>query len=516
MRRSPELKKTLSEAIGAEDIHHAAEEAISISKFYASGKDKRLENIRRQYEEERENINAITERMERLRAEAETLSDAEFETRFSQLASSIEESGKRIERDENERNNDRGHVAEFFERGEIKTFENFIEKFPMFWVPRKADISRIVAFAKRMHETALARGEKRNGEPIRIIDVGGSNGFLGTLVTEMARENGLNIEYMIVDPDQKTVKLAAKAYEKNKNLKFRAAFAGDVAEEAVNGDSELMEQLNLRKWLKSEGTPKLKDLDLLKQVIYRKQKDEQLDDAAIEKFRKIIAQDFGITIKTPAGDAEAFLQAVNGDWKVSGAYKTYFGRAQEQITETALNIDRELLKRTSTHDLVINSWMPPGTDFTQDIRAINGRAILYITETWGATGVQQGSKYPREITRLGEENSYGPGALYEPQLAWVGNSTPELANRQRAKKGGYRTHGTHDYSNAFLFQTKKNYGLSALDCAPEKMSIKTKGEYPWEKELNARGKLSPVRQLKKNEDYHETLETIIEDLGGEW
>ena len=132
-------------------------------------------------------------------------------------------------------------------------------------------------------------------------------------------------------------------------------------------------------------------------------------------------------------------------------------------------------------DLVVNSWMPNGIDQTPHTRRIFGKAIAYVLELGGATGV--------------ERQSYEPGRNYRRVFKWVGPSNVEVRNIADRL-------GSGDLSSKFH---PKNYNLIEVQVRKDlpnpiipEIVIPDSSKYRWEKDLEMfNGPLDAMRISKK-------------------
>jgi hypothetical protein len=106
--------------------------------------------------------------------------------------------------------------AGFVDMKEVAGFGDFLEKWPMYWMPRKEEVARILSVAKQMHAACGAA----SSEPLRILEIGSANAFLADLVVDLAEENGFDVAYTIVDPESETVKEAAMAHVGDARFSF--------------------------------------------------------------------------------------------------------------------------------------------------------------------------------------------------------------------------------------------------------------------------------------------------------
>ena len=93
------------------------------------------------------------------------------------------------------------------------------------WIPRKLDISRIADVIKLVQE------RKNNPGPLKIVDIGGLNGFLGRLVLdELGQNTPKDVVFDVVDPNEPVMDYAQKYYQLREP---RLKFISEKAEEYV-------------------------------------------------------------------------------------------------------------------------------------------------------------------------------------------------------------------------------------------------------------------------------------------
>jgi len=149
---------------------------------------------------------------------------------------------------------------------EIHSLDDFLNSFPLFFIPQKEEIARFLALARDIHNERINRKEKEISDPIRILDVGGGNGALGKLITDLAVENGLNVEYIVVDPNT-PLEQANTHYQSNPQMVFKKQTISDFNFEQYRDDSEILRLLTERADLIPESERKLHDLKKLLEEI---------------------------------------------------------------------------------------------------------------------------------------------------------------------------------------------------------------------------------------------------------
>jgi len=105
---------------------------------------------------------------------------------------------------------------EFWPPEKIKTAEQ--AALCLFWVPRKKDILKILEIAKQAHGEA----KEDMQQELWILDVGGRSGFIDKLLVDAAREQGIELHVVVLDPDQEILKQANGYYKEHgeDNLHF--------------------------------------------------------------------------------------------------------------------------------------------------------------------------------------------------------------------------------------------------------------------------------------------------------
>lgn len=91
----------------------------------------------------------------------------------------------------------------------------------LFWMPTRRDIEKILAVAVTVHEGS--------DDPIRILDVGGGGGFLDKLIIDVAREQGMNVECVVIDPAVEVLREARAYYQERKETQL--TFVGGTIRE---------------------------------------------------------------------------------------------------------------------------------------------------------------------------------------------------------------------------------------------------------------------------------------------
>lgn len=250
---------------------------------------------------------------------------------------------------------------------EITSFEQFYSyedgrELLMYWIPTKYDIRRYVRTAKIAH---IASG--RSG-PINILEVGGGSGFLAKLIADEAKDQGLNLEVTVIDPDEKLMRDAALVYADTKNLKFESGTAAGA--------------------VKKFG-PKLTNA-----------LQKEFDD--IDRAKKDLIVEAERVLNMLSGDDAKYFQ----QWDLYHQRIIALRRRQEKICEQAG-------VGTTKVDMVVNSWMPMQIDFTAELRMIGAPALVYAKEA--CTGCEDVFADPEDV---GKEISYSTGDRYKEYGFW--------------------------------------------------------------------------------------------------
>ena len=490
MERSPDLKKILAESISAEHVEKEYREE-SENEYIES---ERREQLRSNLEAERARITELEWRRRALLERCADMSDDDFDREYQEGSAELEDIIARIKRYSEEYREHRPYTVEFVALDQIEGLGEFLRSIPMLFIPRKEEVGRILALAKQMHESRIQRGEIANTDQIKIVDIGGANGALGKLVTDLARENGLDIEYIVVDPDSPTVQKANNFYKNNPSLKFREQSGGDFNKEQYRDNPEISDLLERRRSTIDEG--ERKKTDLQKVVAEVKSQKETLSPDAIKKYIQILKLDFGIDLAVSlAENRELFLEKFE-DQENENTFRwrtfadIYADGWRERINIITEQIEARIRQEPARYDMVINSWMPVRTDLTKEVREANGAAILYVLERYGATGCRSDAPYPESPSGLGHGESYHPGTVYESRFGWISHSTSQVIAMMRSQPNRfweYQSSWAPPFANGFVVQTKKGYGPERLSVNLTDSGIKVEGIYSWEKELTRRG-----------------------------
>lgn len=475
------------------------------------------EEMARSFEEAKESIRAFEEERADLLENHAEMSDEEFDRRYEEASKELFEITLRVNAYLRAKHEERQFTLKFSDIAKVENLDTFLKELPLQFIPRKEEVGRMLALAQHMHQERVSRNEKGAGTPLQILDIGGANGALGKLVVDLAKENDIDIEYHVVDPDKSSA-LAADHYKDHPELNFSNT-TGDAFNQKLHADNpDIVEKMKRRSQLIADGEKKKAEFNhVIRDIVG--QKPEKLDVEAARIYLKILRTDFDLELdENLADEPESLQKRLRDDWfenadKVIEAWD----KEIQELTET---IQEQVADEPAAFDLVINSWAPPGRDLTKEVHEANGAAILYAAERYGATGCREDAYQPNYPHRLGDGESYNPGKSYVSRLGWVSHSTPQAIVYGRMNHGNLwnetMDRGIPPYSNGFIVQTRKTFG-EGLDLDPKTAGIKIEGSYPWEEELAERGgDISPVIALKdKGErlEFDDAFYDLAEELG---
>lgn len=454
----------------------------------------------------------------------ESLTDEEFELQYRDLQEALDEL---LASDVSDRN----FKLSFVEISKIESLDQFVKgRWPMQFVPHKAEVGRILTLAKNMRDERAKRGEITEDAEITIVDIGGANGALGKLVSDLAKENNLPLKFVTVDPDEETVQAAAQTYQDDASLHFLPLDSTAFVQKLHGDNFKIAKLIGERTEFINTGTKKQEELKLYLERIQRdyfasNTMSDAVQRATIKIHCRVLKQDFGIDLNDDSFASIAELDVFFEDQYTEDEYgnlKTihYVDRYADEhlrpaVAEMTANIEKALLLESPAVDLVINSWMPPRMDFSAEIRFVNGAAILYALERGGATGCQIASSNPELPAKLGEESSYRQGESYKTKLGWVSHSTPQirrmrdlrpksvplserLIEHNEGSRGGEEL--VIPFSNGFIIQTRSDFDTVVTADNLEK-GVLINGRYPWEDELVAQGgDTLPVHEITEKDD----------------
>ncbi len=474
MKRSQELRQVLVEDLSIRDIIAAYRELKGREKKRDSQEG--LEKCRQAYEQEKQTIKELAHQLSELSMNINTLDDKEFEEQYSSIEQAFSACIDRIK--------DRwwpSAVYDAIDWNNIHSLKEYIECCPLHFMPRKEEIGRILSIAKQVHDMRVAKGEISSDEPITIIDIGGGNGALAKLITDLATDNMLSIRCTIVDPDAGIAEKAKNIFKNNQNISFVTTTAQEYSIEHTPPDiSKLVLE---RAVLISYYRKKLHDLRILcSRLTDRISKDSfTVDDAIFQKCAHILKDSFHEDIFSEH-DQEGLRDILNPyphpEFDEQAVVHRFLANAHRDIHSLAVRIERTLALRPAQCDLVINTYMPYNMDFTGDIYAINGAAVYFVSETGGATGIEQshsGCLLP------GEDISYRKSANYTDHGGWIGPANGGINEVLL----GLRSAITMQNEHSIRIKGRYSSINSHIDYSPRAGGIVVEGTYPWEQELNA-------------------------------
>lgn len=356
----------------------------------------------------------------------------------------------------------------------LKDFINAEGESANHWVPRRFDIQRYLRVALLAHERSGRSG------PMRVLDVGGGSGFMGKLLVDEAMRQGQEIEVVVIDPDKQTVAEARSVFADTPQLSFDEGTATDAVlnygPALPKEEKERFVHLeNQRLQLMEAGRDELKRVKATLNALEGESNLRELLSGPFGKMAGFILADAGVEEKD-WGNVEKVRTTL------AKHYEERFSDLSVQIAK--LRTEQERLMRaadvqTAKFDVVLNSWMPQGIDFTREIRWLAAPAIIYAKDP-DATGVNRQSDLPNN---LGKEASYQTGETYvsDPRLEWKGMATSSA--RYMGEERDYYRGGARNISE---IQTRRDVGIVGMRRAVfADRPITEKDKYPWEASLEA-------------------------------
>ncbi len=451
----------------------------------------------------------------------ENLPEGEFAMRYQELLKLLDTLENHEERKELK------YTLSFVDIYSVKSLEQFIKgRWPMQFIPHKAEIGRMLSVAKQVHATRIEKGSISASDPICIVDVGGSNGTLGRLLVDLGRENGMNVHVITVDPDKDVIAQAQAFHQNDEALTFVPEPIDTYVARRYQDMPEIKNLLDSRKQLIEEGERKTKELEAYLEKIYA---DISLSDPQkLEKIKihcRVLKEDFGISLdenmfnsysdflnifetKSEYDDPDSEdAEIIDGPTYIQ-KYRQQFNHEVECVTQEIYGL---VVKLPPMFDLVVNSWMPPGVDLTPDILCLNGGAICYALERNGATGCQSNLAFSEKSDRIGGGESYETNKSYVSRFSWHSHSAPQLRRmsdlrspdipftvRLLEETGNTGRDCTEEkvfpFSNNFIVQLRSGIDLQSIE--PHETGVSINGAYPWEQELDARGgSIQPISRM---------------------
>ncbi|TSC74017.1 MAG: hypothetical protein G01um101448_397 [Parcubacteria group bacterium Gr01-1014_48] len=341
-----------------------------------------------------------------------------------------------------------------------------------YWIPRKYDIKRYVKTAVEAHERSRKTGA------IKVLDIGGGSGLLGKLSAGEARNHSLELEVTVIDPDAKTVTKAKDTFTDTGNLKFEIGTSNQAlamfGAELTGSDKEKFDELEKKRLeLLERGKEELSHIKALL-VSLESESDEETTSPDISS---VLSGAFGNRARTILEQSGIALDHLPPIEQIRDTLADFYNQRWEFNQQQILGIRDEQEKIYSEKgvgqskvDVVLNSWMPIGLDFTREMRMLNAPAIIYARERGGATGVDYLSENP---VNLGKENSYGTGSNYDGVSWWEGVATSGVRSDRYGYSGGV--------ANTSQIDFHKSMGIS--DQELEIPNPTEDEKYAWEKSL---------------------------------
>lgn len=345
------------------------------------------------------------------------------------------------------------------------------------WRVGKEDVARFLTIASQSHNERVLRGEIRKDTPLQIVDVGGANAALAALIADVAKELEKEVRITIVDPDKKVIAQAKEIY--GDEFIFESVDVDTFLDSVYVSNPEILEMLSKRRRLIKEFEKKYEDISAVKNKVFRSKEGEVIipTHEELQKYAEMLMSLDVIKQEDIAGMDDAqiieFLdESSSNDY--TPINQRYLFWSIDAIISFTHDIERKMLEIPARYDLVINSWMPHGVDFTASIRLLNGAAIAYAFARDGSTGIQSSDSvhmqaaFYNEITVPGQERSYNPGISYILDSGWVTPAVKDII----------------PFANGILIETRKGFECSLGDNRPR---LQPKGEeYPWNKKMPTR------------------------------
>jgi hypothetical protein len=343
-----------------------------------------------------------------------------------------------------------------------------------YWIPRKYDIQRYIKTAVEVHNRSGRSGA------IKVLDIGGGSGFLGKLIADEARNQRLELEVTVMDPDNETIAKAKDIFSDTRNLKFEIGTSNKALEvfgpELTSEEKEEFDKLENRRLEMLEAGKE--ELSYIKALLVSLEAESD-DETSNPDISLILSGTFGNraqTILEQSGISLDNLPAIEQlRDTIADFYNTKWEFYQREILRIRDEQERIYASKGPTKakvDVVLNSWMPIGLDFTREMRMLNAGAIIYARERGGATGINYLSENP---VNLGKETSYSTGDNYDDVSWWEGAATGLVRISERL---GYYSGGAANVSQIHIH---RELGISdeELDMPePDKNQ-----QYEWEESL---------------------------------
>jgi hypothetical protein len=342
-----------------------------------------------------------------------------------------------------------------------------------YWIPRKYDIQRYVKTAVEAHARSGRSGS------IKVLDIGGGSGFLGKLIADEARNQGIELEVTVMDPDTETVTKAKDTFSDTGNLKFEIGTSNKALEvfgpELTPDEKVKFDELENRRLEMLEAGKE--ELSHIKALLVSLEAESD-DETSNPDISSILSGAFGNRARTILEQSGISLDNLPAIEQLRDTIADFYNTRWEFHQKGILSIRDEQEKiyadkgpGKANVDMVLNSWMPIGLDFTREMRMLNAGAIIYARERGGATGVDYPSENP---VNLGKETSYSTGENYDDVSWWEGVATSGVRSSERFGYSG-------GVANASQIHIHKELSISdeELDIPePDKNQ-----QYAWEESL---------------------------------
>lgn len=164
--------------------------------------------------------------------------------------------------------------------------------------------------------------------------------------------------------------------------------------------------------------------------------------------------------------------------------------------------DSFILFKDASLDMVINSWMPTYEDLGRPIRAMKPKAITYIIEIGGGTGIYDYDAYKRFLEEHPEMKdipfeeiySYQAGPDFRQALEWKGPSCSEVGHISTAILRGRRESMVSIVNmNLIVAHVRNDIPFQYLP----PITISTCEEYAWERDLEGFSSLKEVKYVNR-------------------
>lgn len=526
--RSRELRSILAQSLNPDQV---SEIDFDDSIVYEKIEKKSVALIRREYTEGLVRLQAA---IDALVASAEDMTDGQFDHEYDcierQIDDFLNDIFPRLGLIANTRHKFLNETPEerlkryqhdtFTPIESVGNLDEFEEKLPMYWIPKKDDVCRILFLAKDLHDQRVERQEAREGEPITIIDVGGANGALGRLCCELAEENNVPIRYTVVDPHQKIVREAQSHYKNEISFVEMSSHEYLLSVLEQRGDTETLKQLSRLDDHTAHVNKKYDDFVALEKAVDRIADNESKPfDTVYADICRIFSDDFSLEPpERPSSvslwDLVTVVRNARIEWRL---------RESERLIDLRDQLEQARVPAKKTADLALNSWMPAGIDFTPDIRMLGAAGIVYIACNDGSTGIQITHDDPRVHYKYndgkdieykpGDDFSYSPGKNYSNAVGWVGPSCrSETSYYEEVAGSGLRLNiSARPLLNQIFFQVAKGYGAPSPSSIVQQQSIRSEKKYPWEDGLRGVCALTPKpRRLLLTDQTFYDVRTVLQ------